>query len=41
LWFFEEKTNGFVFGWENKGEINCVWSQIWFNVTLQENGEVI
>jgi hypothetical protein len=41
LWFFEEKTNSFVFGWTNKGEINCAWSQIWFNVTFSDNGEMI
>jgi hypothetical protein len=33
LWIFDENTNKFLFGWKNKNEYDCVWNQIWFNVT--------
>lgn len=36
LWVYDEASQGFVFAWKSGGDNKCVWTQIWFNVTLLE-----
>lgn len=33
LWVYDEVYDDFQFGWSTTGEVQCVWNQVWFNVT--------
>jgi len=33
LWLYDKNTGDFRFSWISDGSNQCVWNQIWFNVT--------